>query len=562
MYFTLEHLHEYDRCPISFKEWGRLRYPVVIGDEPSVYELGPLLQHRALHTNDNHAALLSPMTRSPMAIDTIQPVRYEGSGLPRYYATCDLLRRMALAENTTWTHREQTTEQPPPPALGPDPRPQAPILRRASPFGALAVRLEEARHMRFAVEVVGTNDPIQSTRGMLEYHHLVLRYSSRAHQPPPPATAADHAQEGGEGAQQQQRTTAQLVREFLSQSYDEELDRLGVPQQTATDNINHNNHNHRNTLIDNIRNGIAFPIPRSQYATLFYMNDGLHSDDTDEEDGVAAAGSAGRITTRHAPLLQDMVRFPAIFDPYNADPASSHAGLTYLLHSAEAHAIHTSASAEDRATRMRLIYTASAVLIVVQRLEPPPPRLTLLTDEDEETERAGIEANLLLARYEVQIAGRALPQSLSVSQNRLALVALAARQPAPLHPAAYLREMDATPMHPLFTTLLDLAPIRNIHAYRFSRHTPPSAHTDAARATLADAMRRLTAAAQAQGVAIHQNYSDAAAADHNNRSQQQLTLFARFYRHHARRILSAMGTLPPSTRGPDGLGRRRRRLSL
>lgn len=268
---------------------------------------------------------------------------------------------------------------------------------------------------------------------------------------------------------------------------------------------------------------------------------------------------------RHAPLLQDMVRFPAIFDPYNADLASSHAGLTYLLHSAEAHAIHTSASAEDRATRMRLIYTASAVLIVVQRLEPPPPRLTTTgeeNNEEEETERAGIEAMLLAARYEVQIAGRALPHWLSVLRSRMALVALAARQPAPLHPAAYLREMDATPMHPLFTTLLDLAPIRNINAYRFSRHTPPSARTDAARATLVDAMRQLTAAARAQGVVVPHNYSSYNLFPTTDHQAQQLTVFARFYRYHARKILSAIGTLPPSTRGPDGLGRRRRRLSL
>jgi hypothetical protein len=302
------------------------------------------------------------------------------------------------------------------------------------------------------------------------------------------------------------------------------------------------------------------------------MNDGLHSDDDDDD---TAAGSTTTTTTttnssssdaattvRHALLLQDMVRFPAIFDPYNTDQASGDAALVYLMHGAEANAIHTSASAEDRATRTRLIHAAIVLIAVVQRRADPPPSLTLLTDEEEETERAGIEAMLLAARYEVQIAGRALPHWLSVLRSRMALVALAARQPAPLHPAAYLREMDATPMHPLFTTLLDLAPIRNINAYRFSRHTPPSARTDAARATLVDAMRQLTAAARAQGVVVPHNYSSYNLFPTTDHQAQPLTVFARFYRYHARKLLSAMGTLPPSTRGPDGLGRRRRRSSL
>jgi hypothetical protein len=430
MYLTDEHLRLNPTCPISDIDVGAMAHPVVIGDEPSVFELRALLVCRC--QVDQKGALLSPLTRTPYDIADVQPVRYEGRDMERYYATVGILRRMAEAEGEEWVAGFEASGWPLLVPAAPPPPPQVVVVMDEDDnnsnhneteepplnprFERIRQQLDENHTRRAADEIFATLDQRNRQRGMLEYHLLHLEYG--------PQIAAADADPNNTNA-------------FLLTAYYIELHRLGSDPDPQ---------------------GGGGPGARRVYdeCLLLLMGEAV------AVPGGGGGGGGGGYHTHQLPLLNDFYtnHRAAFFDPYNAMVVQVVALLQYLSIDDEGGARHSpehiGCSDAERALRERLIPSAYHILSIILKSHTGQVRNLLQPVPDVfDAERAELEDTLLLARFELgrRDHDRSLPPHLSVMKARLSLLQLAAGRRG-VAPSAYLTAFDCALMPANFDALL------------------------------------------------------------------------------------------------------------
>ena len=496
MYLPPDHIARYGACPISMVPVHQMVHPVVIRDEPHVYELDHLFRFR---TNiEQRGALKSPMTRVPYEITDVQTVRIDGTRMFQYYVGQDCLRKFALAEGRAWVAAPDDPAWPPFP---PDTRVSLPMPGRNSTMNEIArllahnhaarlargadqarvnARREQERQQELANE--------QRARRWIEYNSLVLVYGT---QPTSPEARSVHA--------------------FHALAYDHELHRMPAPTLTAAPQ----------PLLQ------RRPRTTTTCRDVFRALTALHP----------VLGAPRQLP----PLFQDLVAYPAVFDPYHADTASATAAFEYLLHGGGVALVPSGTddvafSEDERWARRRILVAAVEILgIMIDCLpagaQTPPPIAPGVFDAN----RARLETSLLLARYTVQFQGRPLRKLASVVTFRGALM-LHCLSNRHFPPTVYLDELDATPMA-LFTPLLALAPFQNLSLFQraltaagaTTRATASALSQEEARASVVDALRALNEAGAAQGIPPM------------TREGAPDTVFGRFYHHHINLFADMLG---------------------
>jgi hypothetical protein len=504
MYLTLSHLYQNPACPISGIEVRAMAHPVVIGGEPSVFELRHLLLARV--QQGQQGALLSPCTRNPYSIRDIQPVRYEGRDMERYYSTIDILRHMGVAEDEEWVPAPEDPAWPP---LSPDPRPIfVPDVDAGGDYDALPplnARFQRLREQlndqhieRYAQGLLKEVRERKRVRSMLEYLRLMLDHG--------PKPSAD-------------KPLSSAAHEFLYRAYDWELHRLGSDPPS-----------------NGLSSHLAARIP---YDEALYFT-----------EGIFGRGSPARPPVLFADLVES---YPAFFNPFSATQDQAIAAIRYITgEEALRSPAHLDASFEGRALRGRLFYAAAEILSDICKRHVSAGELPLPPSDAEFDEaRARIEHTLIVARFEMEGRNRDMPPAISAAQARLDLFRLAAGRRG-VEPAAYLEAFDGASVD-IYDTLLDRAPLRNLDAYRFdalgrSASVPPMTVLQA-NYDVSDALRELNGLAMERGLHLM------------GENPPRRSVFERFYHYHSTRLTAVLRAMPsdptfPSRRGPfPGAGR-------